>query len=67
LDLKKRAPPAEEVRDAVICFQIGASVDRRGLKSGLAVEMKYLETAQRLQKGVLKKCHDEIVSTSENP
>jgi hypothetical protein len=51
---------AEEVRDAVIRFQIGASLDRHGLKSGSAVEMKYLETAQRLQEGVLKKCYDEI-------
>jgi hypothetical protein len=46
---------AEEVRDAVIRFQIGALFDRHGLKSGSAVEMQYLETAARLQEGVLKK------------
>jgi hypothetical protein len=41
----------------------GALFDRHGLKLGSAVEMKYLETAWRLQEGVLKECHDEIVST----
>jgi hypothetical protein len=61
--LRRRALPGEEVRDAVIRFQIGASFDPHVLKSGSAVEMKYLETAPRYQEGVLKKCHDEIVST----
>jgi hypothetical protein len=67
LNLRRRALLAEEVRDAIIRFHIAASFDRHGLKSGSAMEMKYLETAQRLQEGVLKKCHDEIVSTWENP
>jgi hypothetical protein len=62
-ELEEVCAPGRRGRDAVIRFQIGASFDRHVLKSGSEVEMKYLETAQRLQEGVLKKCHDEIVST----
>jgi hypothetical protein len=58
--LRRRALLAEEVQYAVIRFQIGASFDRHGLKSGSAVDMKYLETVQRLQEEGLKKCHVKL-------
>jgi hypothetical protein len=37
------------------CSGCHHSFDRHGLKLGSTVEIKYLETAQRLREGVLKK------------
>jgi hypothetical protein len=54
LNFSKRALLAEEVRDAVIRFQMGLSCDRHWLKSGSAVETKHLRTAQRFQERILK-------------
>jgi hypothetical protein len=59
LNFRKRALLAQEVRDAIIPFQMGLSFDRHVLKSGSEVETRYFGTAQRFQDRVLKQFHNE--------
>jgi hypothetical protein len=54
LNFRRHVLLAEEVREALIRFQIRLPVDRHGLKSGSAVETRYLGTAQKFQDRVLK-------------
>jgi hypothetical protein len=59
LNFRKCVFLVEEVRDAAIRFQMGLSFDRSGLKSGSAVEIRYLRTTQRFQDRVLKQFHNK--------
>jgi hypothetical protein len=63
----RRALRAEEVRDAVIRFQMALSFDCHDFKSDSAVETRYLGTAQRFQDRALKQFRNEWISTWEKP